>query len=244
VPSTDIPCRPQTGQRARRVRIRPPLASSVAQNSSAGRRRACTLEPRLKGLPARRYRPRRLRSPVGYACSAPGSRDPRAKRKQPQPSVGFCPDNSVSVHLQALTTITAGVPASRSAATCWGRLERHLVRRSSSCGAPLLLALTVGCGRLRSGRARRPRGRSVSSVSGDGCALKRPLCPPIATDRDGLSPTSRKTTTKSIAYWRRRRDSNPRYALTAYNGLANRRLQPLGHVSVRQGQALSIPARA
>ena len=34
-----------------------------------------------------------------------------------------------------------------------------------------------------------------------------------------------------ITFWRRRRDSNPRYALTAYNGLANRRLQPLGHVS-------------
>jgi hypothetical protein len=32
-------------------------------------------------------------------------------------------------------------------------------------------------------------------------------------------------------FWRRRRDSNPRYALRAYNGLANRRLQPLGHVS-------------
>ena len=32
--------------------------------------------------------------------------------------------------------------------------------------------------------------------------------------------------------WRRRRDSNPRYAFGAYNGLANRRLQPLGHVSV------------
>src|SRR5260221_14749365 len=31
--------------------------------------------------------------------------------------------------------------------------------------------------------------------------------------------------------WRRRRDSNPRYALRAYNGLANRRLQPLGHIS-------------
>ena len=30
---------------------------------------------------------------------------------------------------------------------------------------------------------------------------------------------------------RRERDSNPRYALTAYNGLANRRLQPLGHLS-------------
>ena len=34
-----------------------------------------------------------------------------------------------------------------------------------------------------------------------------------------------------IHSWRRRRDSNPRYALSAYNGLANRRLQPLGHVS-------------
>ena len=32
--------------------------------------------------------------------------------------------------------------------------------------------------------------------------------------------------------WRSRRDSNPRYAFRAYNGLANRRLQPLGHSSV------------
>jgi hypothetical protein len=34
-----------------------------------------------------------------------------------------------------------------------------------------------------------------------------------------------------IWYWRSRRDSNPRYAFGAYNGLANRRLQPLGHSS-------------
>ena len=34
-----------------------------------------------------------------------------------------------------------------------------------------------------------------------------------------------------LVNWRRRRDSNPRYELTPYNGLANRRLQPLGHVS-------------
>src|SRR5258707_701525 len=32
--------------------------------------------------------------------------------------------------------------------------------------------------------------------------------------------------------WRSRRDSNPRYVFTTYNGLANRRLQPLGHSSV------------
>lgn len=31
--------------------------------------------------------------------------------------------------------------------------------------------------------------------------------------------------------WRRGWDSNPRYRLTPYNGLANRRLQPLGHPS-------------
>src|SRR5665213_820954 len=34
--------------------------------------------------------------------------------------------------------------------------------------------------------------------------------------------------------WRSRRDSNPRYAFGAYNGLANRRLQPLGHSSTSQ----------
>ena len=33
--------------------------------------------------------------------------------------------------------------------------------------------------------------------------------------------------------WRRRRDSNPRYGFRPYNGLANRRLQPLGHLSER-----------
>src|SRR5262249_26852786 len=39
-------------------------------------------------------------------------------------------------------------------------------------------------------------------------------------------------------FWRRRRDSNPRYAFGAYNGLANRRLQPLGHVSASVKRAL------
>jgi hypothetical protein len=36
--------------------------------------------------------------------------------------------------------------------------------------------------------------------------------------------------------WRRRRDSNPGYGFRPYNGLANRRLQPLGHVSVSQSR--------
>src|SRR5215472_14161848 len=33
--------------------------------------------------------------------------------------------------------------------------------------------------------------------------------------------------------WRRGGDSNPRYGFWPYNGLANRRLQPLGHLSAR-----------
>jgi hypothetical protein len=39
--------------------------------------------------------------------------------------------------------------------------------------------------------------------------------------------------------WRSGRDSNPRYVFTTYNGLANRRLQPLGHRSVKAIQALT-----
>src|SRR6516225_5934376 len=39
--------------------------------------------------------------------------------------------------------------------------------------------------------------------------------------------------------WRRRRDSNPRYGFRPYNGLANRRLQPLGHLSIKYFQTLS-----
>jgi hypothetical protein len=35
--------------------------------------------------------------------------------------------------------------------------------------------------------------------------------------------------------WRRGWDSNPRYGLSPYNGLANRRLQPLGHPSGGSG---------
>jgi hypothetical protein len=40
------------------------------------------------------------------------------------------------------------------------------------------------------------------------------------------------------AGWRCRRDSNPRYGFTPYNGLANRRLQPLGHSTIRTSAAL------
>ena len=36
--------------------------------------------------------------------------------------------------------------------------------------------------------------------------------------------------------WRREGDSNPRNGLSPFNGLANRRLQPLGHLSVESGR--------
>ena len=35
----------------------------------------------------------------------------------------------------------------------------------------------------------------------------------------------------TVGTWRREWDSNPRYGLSPYNGLANRRLRPLGHPS-------------
>src|SRR5262249_14771942 len=48
------------------------------------------------------------------------------------------------------------------------------------------------------------------------------------------------STSEVLDFWRRRRDSNPRYAFGAYNGLANRRLQPLGHVSA-SWKAYNVP---
>lgn len=48
---------------------------------------------------------------------------------------------------------------------------------------------------------------------------------------------------KDRQVWRRRGDSNPRYGFRPYNGLANRRLQPLGHVSAgRKGLLVSLGA--
>jgi hypothetical protein len=52
-----------------------------------------------------------------------------------------------------------------------------------------------------------------------------------ALSRDQRPRKSREARQRETG-WRRRRDSNPRYAFGAYNGLANRRLQPLGHVSI------------
>src|SRR6266566_2389399 len=50
---------------------------------------------------------------------------------------------------------------------------------------------------------------------------------------------SRRHVKLELNSWRRRRDSNPRYGFRPYNGLANRRLQPLGHVS---GDGTSVSA--
>ena len=47
----------------------------------------------------------------------------------------------------------------------------------------------------------------------------------------GALPPFEKKSCKINAEWRRRRDSNPRYGLTPYGGLANRWFQPLTHVS-------------
>ena len=84
------------------------------------------------------------------------------------------------------------------------------------------------------GRASHRRARlafSVALAEGPNSSVSRIRGPYLA--RNSQSPRQRE------AGWRRRRDSNPRYAFGAYNGLANRRLQPLGHVSASVIRALS-----
>src|SRR4051812_13208428 len=45
-----------------------------------------------------------------------------------------------------------------------------------------------------------------------------------------------------LRHWRRGRDSNPRYSFGPYTGLANQRLQPLGHLSQRLIDHMLRPA--
>jgi hypothetical protein len=69
--------------------------------------------------------------------------------------------------------------------------------------------------------------------------LQESLPPALAKSRsEGLEPPTYKFVaccsiqlSYDRAFLRRERDSNPRYDFTSYNGLANRRLQPLGHLS-------------
>ena len=48
------------------------------------------------------------------------------------------------------------------------------------------------------------------------------------------APSAASGVRSSVLKWRRGWDSNPRYGLSPYNGLANRRLQPLGHPSTNE----------
>ena len=56
-----------------------------------------------------------------------------------------------------------------------------------------------------------------------------------------LGPSAKRATgpERLAGKWRREGDSNPRYSFWPYNDLANRRLQPLGHLSA--GWELSVP---
>ena len=109
-----------------------------------------------------------------------------------------------------------------------GRAKHAPVGRDRTGSAPVPLR----CGRGR-------RGAERSFVSG---TPRHPAANDAPSDREprpvGRQPVGgaghrRGAEPDRIPRWRRRRDSNPRYAFGAYNGLANRRLQPLGHVSAR-----------
>ena len=83
----------------------------------------------------------------------------------------------------------------------------------------------------------RPGGRAGRRTSpGRRAAARKPAGRP---GKQGLMGRLR------IARWRRRRDSNPRYRIYQYDGLANRWFQPLTHVSgsQRRGRAIARAAR-
>ena len=109
-----------------------------------------------------------------------------------------------------------------------GRAERAPMRRDRADAAPAPLR----CG----------RGRQVAERSFISGTPRHPAANHAPWNREprpvGRQPVGgirhrRGAEPDGIPRWRRRRDSNPRYAFGAYNGLANRRLQPLGHVSAR-----------
>ena len=71
---------------------------------------------------------------------------------------------------------------------------------------------------------------------------------PLSSDPNGCSGRRAKLCWLDQGKWRRGWDSNPRYGFSPYNGLANRRLQPLGHPSTDEwidaGYAIRPLARA
>jgi hypothetical protein len=74
---------------------------------------------------------------------------------------------------------------------------------------------------------------------------KAAFCPYVGSRN--YSPFLRpKTYIALVSYslaWRRGRDSNPRYGFRPYNGLANRRLQPLGHLSISRSPIYRVSLR-
>jgi hypothetical protein len=113
--------------------------------------------------------------------------------------------------------------------------------------------------RVRARMSRKPSSQAANALLRMTCTIWN--CPPrTARSQTSLtaaagaasSPTGRQPETRNrrfmlifqrfcaagrcpdTTFWRRRRDSNPRYTLRAYNSLANCRLQPLGHVSTRE----------
>ena len=113
------------------------------------------------------------------------------------------------------------------------------LRPSSVLGSPLDEPRTSSSATLDRDNRRTAHGHAVPErLSVPQCRLRGPQSPRSGGFWRGC-PTDKNFLLKQYIKWRRGWDSNPRYALTAYNGLANRRLQPLGHPSA--GVRLGLP---
>ena len=126
-------------------------------------------------------------------------------------------------------SLLSGNLKSRPQSSAFARIWRKSVRRGPCSRAE--------CARTCE-RASQPRGEPLdNSPTFDGGRLppqvyrglsygQRPNCPDLSFKIKGA--------------WRRRRDSNPRYRIYQYDGLANRWFQPLTHVSGSQQRGRAI----
>jgi hypothetical protein len=108
----------------------------AGRNSNVARRCACIAWRRLQAVPPRRCRQRRLRRPVGYACPAPGLRDPASlnERGDDLPSSGSVGAQPSSPRPgRGRTRRTGSVAAARTTARCHNSIQLR-----QSCARVLL----------------------------------------------------------------------------------------------------------
>ena len=168
-------------------------------------------------------------TPLGASCSpdsATGGRPPPSRCH----IIGRTPlSNKEAPFPQALAALFGRVLRKKHAVVI-GLKRRFCLSRSETNTALISAIYRKFCGSTL-GRIWSPHLRQVEYRAGRSRGVPTPVRA-LWMANGLISGQSMGRLIRNRKIWRRRRDSNPGYAFRAYNGLANRRLQPLGHVSV------------